>query len=441
MLSGLQDGLRKAVKNLLGAGAIDEATVKEFVRDLQRTLLQADVNVKLVLETSKKIEERALNEKPPPGLPRKDHVVKILYEELSKTLGEESPFTIPTDKNNVIMLIGIQGSGKTTVVGKLSRYLSKQGYNVGVVGADTFRPGALTQLQMLCEKVNVPVYGNEKSKDAVKVASEGVKTFREQGKTAIIVDTSGRHKEEKGLLDEMQQISNRINPDRVLLVIDGTIGQQCYNQAEAFHKTVPVGGIIITKLDGAAKGGGALAAAAATGAKITFIGTGERIDDLEQFSPTRFVGRLLDMGDLKALLDRVKDLELEADTKKIQRITSGKMTIDDLYYQLEQITKMGSLKKMLDLVPGFSGAVKDQDIEGLEEKMRYWRVIIQSMTKVERADPDLLNSSRIHRIAEGSGTTEKDVKDMMARYRQTKSVMKASRGRQFRQMMKRLEQQ
>ncbi len=441
MLSGLQDGLRKAVKNLLGAGAIDEATVKEFVRDLQRTLLQADVNVKLVLETSKKIEERALNERPPPGLPRKDHVVKILYEELSKTLGEESPFTLPTDKNNVIMLIGIQGSGKTTVVGKLSRYLSKQGYNVGVVGADTFRPGALTQLQMLCEKVNVPVYGNEKSKDAVKVASEGVKTFREQGKTAIIVDTSGRHKEEKGLLDEMQQISNRINPDRVLLVIDGTIGQQCYNQAEAFHKTVPVGGIIITKLDGAAKGGGALAAAAATGAKITFIGTGERIDDLEQFSPTRFVGRLLDMGDLKALLDRVKDLELEADAKKIQRITSGKMTIDDLYYQLEQITKMGSLKKMLDLVPGFSGAVKDQDIEGLEEKMRYWRVIIQSMTKVERADPDLLNSSRIHRIAEGSGTTEKDVKDMMARYRQTKSVMKASRGRQFRQMMKRLEQQ
>ncbi|MCL4435850.1 MAG: signal recognition particle receptor subunit alpha [Thaumarchaeota archaeon] len=441
MLSGLQDGLRKTVKNLLGAGAIDEATVKEFVRDLQRTLLQADVNVKLVLETSKKIEERALNEKPPPGLPRKDHVVKILYEELSKILGEESPFTLPTDKNNVIMLIGIQGSGKTTVAGKLARYLSKQGFSVGVVGADTFRPGALTQLQMLCEKVNVPVYGEEKSKDAVKVAAEGVKRFREQGKTAVIVDTSGRHKEEKGLLDEMQQIRNRINPDRVLLVIDGTIGQQCYNQAEAFHKAVPVGGIIITKLDGAAKGGGALAAAAATGAKITFIGTGERIDDLEQFSPTRFVGRLLDMGDLKALLDRVKDLELEADTKKIQRITSGKMTIDDLYYQLEQITKMGSLKKMLDLVPGFSGAVKDQDVEGLEEKMRYWRVIIQSMNKAERADPDILNSSRIHRIADGSGTTEKDVKDMMARYRQTKSVMKASRGRQFRQMMKRLEQQ
>ncbi len=440
MLSGLQDGLRKAVKNLLGAGAIDEATVKEFVRDLQRTLLQADVNVKLVLATSKTIEERALNEKPPPGLPRKDHVVKILYEELSKVLGEESPFELPTDKANVILLIGIQGSGKTTVTGKLARYMSKHGYNVGVVGADTFRPGALIQLRTLSEKVNVPVYGDERSKDAVKVASEGVKLFKEQGKNAIIVDTAGRHKEEKSLLNEMQQIRNRVNPDTVLLVIDGTIGQQCYNQAEAFHKAVPVGGIIITKLDGAAKGGGALAAAAATGAKITFLGTGERIDDLEQFSPTRFVGRLLDMGDLKALLDRVKDLELEADTKKIQRITSGKMTIDDLYYQLEQITKMGSLKKMLDLIPGFSGAVKEQDIEGLEDKMRYWRVIIQSMTKYERANPDILNSSRIHRIAEGSGTTEKDVKDMMARYRQTKSVMKASRGRQFRHMMKRLEQ-
>jgi signal recognition particle subunit SRP54 len=440
MLSGLQDGLRKAVKNLLGAGAVDGATVKEFVRDLQRTLLQADVNVKLVLETSKTIEERALKEKPPPGLPRKDHIVKILYEELSKTLGEESEFELPADKTNVILLIGIQGSGKTTVTSKLARYLSKRGYSVGVVGADTYRPGALTQLRMLCEKVNVPVYGEEKNKDAVKVASAGVKTFREQGKNAIIVDTAGRHKEEKSLIDEMQQIRSRVNPDSVLLVIDGTIGQQCYNQAEAFHKAVPVGGIIITKLDGAAKGGGALAAAAATGAKISFIGTGERVDDLEQFSPTRFVGRLLDMGDLKALLDRVKDLELEADAKKIQRITSGKMTIDDLYYQLEQITKMGSLKKMLDLIPGVSGAVKDQDIEGLEDKMRYWRVIIQSMTKYERANPDVLNSSRIHRIAAGSGTSEKDVKDMMARYRQTKSVMKASRGRQFRQMMKRLGQ-
>lgn len=439
MLSTLQNGLRNAVSKLLGAGAVDEAAIKEFVKDLQRTLLQADVNVRLVLQLSNKIEQRALQEKPPLGLPRKDHIVKILYEELSGILGEETEFNLPKDKVSIILLVGIQGSGKTTVIAKLARHLSKRDYKVGVVGADTFRPGALVQLRTLCEKINVPVYGEEKAKDAVKVASDGVNYFKERGVNAIIVDTAGRHKEEKGLLDEMREI-NRVNPDRVLLVVDGTIGQQCYSQAEAFHRAVPVGGIVVTKLDGAAKGGGALAAAAATGARIVFLGTGERVDDLEQFSPTRFVGRLLGMGDLKALLDRVKDMETEADVKKLQRISSGKMTIDDLYYQLEQITKMGSIRKILELIPGFSSTVQEKDLEGLEEKLSHWRVIIQSMTRRERQNPDELNASRIRRIARGSGTGEKEVKEMIARYRQTKSMMKASRGREFRQMMKRFQQ-
>jgi len=441
MLSGLQDGLRNAVKQLVGGGTVDEAAVKEFVKDLQRSLLQADVNVQLVLALSTKIEQRALDEKLPPGLPRKDHIVKILYEELSRILGEETEFKFTQDKTSIILLAGIQGSGKTTITAKLARNLSKQGHKVGVVGADTFRPGALVQLRMLCEKIKIPVYGKENAKDTVKIASEGVKHFKTTDANIIIIDTAGRHKEEKGLLKEMQDL-NHLNPDKVLLVIDGTIGQQCYSQAEAFHKTVPVGGIVITKLDGAAKGGGALAAAAATGAKIVFIGTGERVDDLEVFSPSRFVGRLLDMGDLKALLDRVKDLEIEADAKKLQRITSGKMTIDDLYYQIEQMKKMGSLKKILDLVPGFSSSMKmkSQDLDRLEDQMQHWRIIIQSMTRAERQNPDLLNSSRIHRMAKGSGTPEKEIKEMMSRYKQTKSVMKASRGRQFRQMMKRMQQ-
>ena len=439
MLSGLQGGLRNAVKKLVGGGTVDEAAVKEFVKDLQRALLQADVNVKLVLALSTKIEQRALDEKLTPGLPRKDHIVKILYEELSRILGEETEFKLSHDKTSIILLAGIQGSGKTTITAKLARNLSKQGHKVGVVGADTFRPGALVQLKMLCEKIKVPVYGKENAKDSVKIASEGVKHFKTTDNNIIIIDTAGRHKEEAGLLKEMQDL-NHLNPDKVLLVIDGTIGQQCYSQAEAFHKIAPIGGIVITKLDGAAKGGGALAAAAATGAKIVFIGTGERVDDLEVFSPSRFVGRLLDMGDLKALLDRVKDLEIEADTKKLQRITSGKMTIDDLYYQIEQMKKMGSLKKILDLVPGFSSAMKDQDLDKLEDKMQHWRIIIQSMTRTERQNPDLLNSSRIHRIAKGSGTPEKEIKEMMSKYKQTKSVMKASRGRQFRQMMKRMQQ-
>ena len=205
-------------------------------------------------------------------------------------------------------MLGVQGSGKTTTVSKLARFYSKKGFKVGVVAADTFRPGAVTQLKTLAERIGVDVYADEKQSDSIKVAEAG-KSFFEGSKNLIIIDTAGRHKEEKSLLDEMSSIVSKVKPDINLLVVDGTIGQQCYNQALAFHKVSPVGGIVITKLDGAAKGGGALAAVAATGARIYYIGTGERVDDLEEFSSTRFVGRLLGMGDLKSLLDMAKQLE------------------------------------------------------------------------------------------------------------------------------------
>lgn len=426
------------MRKLIGASVVDQQVVKEFVKDLQRTLLQGDVNVRLVLDVTSKIEKRALEETPPPGLSRKDQIVKILYEELAAFLGVEEKFELPADKTTIVLLVGIQGSGKTTVAAKFARFLVKRGYRVGVVCADTFRPGALTQLKMLCATIGVEVYGEEGARDSVSVAQKGVAHFRDARRNVIMVDTAGRHKEETGLINEMKTISAKIRPDLTLLVVDGTIGQQAYPQSEAFHHAVPVGGIIVTKLDGAAKGGGALAATAATGARILFIGTGERVDDLEAFSPTRFVGRLLGLGDIKALLERAKELEVEADEKKIHRIMSGKMTIDDLYYQLEQVKKMGSLKKILDLVPGFSGAVKGEDLEALEGKMKVWKAVIQSMTRAERETPEILGSSRVKRVARGSGASEKEVKEMLARYRQTKAVMKASKGRQFRQLLRRL---
>ena len=436
MLEKLREGLQASLRKLIGRPSIDEQAVKEFMKDLQRTLLQADVNVRLVLDLTSRIQKRALEENPPAGLSRKDHIVSILYEELKSIMGKESKLSLTDGKLNVLLLMGIQGSGKTTVTAKLSRYLQKRGHKVGVVCSDTFRPGAFTQLKMLCDPIGIPLYGDEKSKDSAHVASEGVKFFRNQGMNLIIVDTAGRHKEEKGLLEEMQDISKKIYPDLTLLVVDGTIGQACYAQAEAFHKTVPVGGIIITKLDGAAKGGGALAAAAATGAQILFISAGERVDDLEVFSPTRFVGRLLGMGDIKALIEKAKDLEIEGDEKKVQRIVSGKMTIDDLYFQLEQVKKMGSLRKIMDLIPGFSTGLPTNNLEGIEEKMGRWKSIIQSMNKMEKENPEILNSSRVRRIARGSGTAEKDVKEMLAKYRQAKAVMKVSKGRQFRSMLK-----
>ncbi|MEM3077991.1 MAG: signal recognition particle receptor subunit alpha [Nitrososphaerales archaeon] len=437
MLDRLKEGLQAAIRRILSASTVDEQLIKEFVKDAQRALLQADVNVKLVLELSSKIEKRALQENPPPGLSRKDYIIKILYDELTNILGTESKLELPTNKVNVILLMGIQGSGKTLVSAKLARYFQKKGYKVGLVCADTFRPGALVQLRTYAKDIGIEVFGDEKFDDSIKVASEGLKYFEDK-KNVIIVDTAGRHKEEKGLLEEMKKISSEINPDLTLLVIDGTIGQQCYAQSEAFHKSVPVGGIIVTKLDGAAKGGGALAAAAATGAKILFIGTGERVDDLEAFSPTRFVGRLLGLGDIRALIERAKELEIEADEKKVQRIISGKMTIDDLYYQLEQVKKMGSLRKVLDLIPGLSSLVPKEGLEELEAKMKKWKVIIQSMTKVEKENPEILNSSRIKRIAMGSGVSEKEVKEMLAKYRQSKAIMKASKGREMRQLLKRM---
>jgi signal recognition particle subunit SRP54 len=437
MLDSLRDGLQKALEKLLQGSTVDEAEIKEFVRDLQRTLIQADVNVKLVFNLTERVQKRALEEKPPAGIPRKNQIVTILYEELAKLLGGEGGLQLDKNKLNVIVMLGVQGSGKTTTTGKLARLLSKRGFKVGLVAADTFRPGAVVQLTTIASTAGVELYSDLKEKDSIKIAKEGKKHF-EGTKNVIIIDTAGRHKEERGLLEEMKKIVAGAKPDLNILVLDGTIGQQGYNQALAFHEASPVGGIIVTKLDGAAKGGGALAAAAATGAKIVFIGTGERVDDLEEFSPTRFVGRLLGMGDIKALIEMARQAEVVVDEKQVRRMMSGKLTMDDLLTQFDQMKKFGSLKKIVDHIPGVSGAVKAEDLEKAEDRAKVYRVIIQSMTRGEKENPDKINAPRVKRIAVGSGVTEKDVRELLARYKQTKNLMKSGKNREFRQLMKRM---
>ena len=438
MLDDLKTNLRAAIKKIVNSSGVDEELIKELSKDVQRALLQSDVNVRLVLEITKKLEERSLNETPPPGLSRKDHIIKILYDELARLLGNETEFSFKPGRMNKILMVGIQGSGKTTITAKLAKFLIKQGYKVAVIGADAFRPGALVQLKTMCEKANVEVYGEENNKDSPQIVKNGLKHFENSNLDIVLIDTAGRHKEEKDLLDEMKQINKVADPDLVLLIIDGTIGQQCFNQADAFHKIVQVGGIIITKLDSSAKGGGAIAASAATGAQIMYIGTGERIDDLEQFSPTRFVGRILGMGDVKAVLDLAKRLESEADDVRLKRISSGKMNMEDFFYQLEEVSKVGSLRGFLDNMPGLSGMVKDDQLEQMEGRVEKWRYIIQSMTKKEKADPDLLNSSRIKRIARGSGWPEHEVKELLKNYKNSKNMMKASKGRQMQGVLRRM---
>jgi len=404
MLDNLRSSLGAALKKLVGASDVNEELIDSLCKDVQRALLQSDVNVRLVLNITQNLKKRSLEETPPKGLSRKDHIVSILYDELSRLMGytgetyaqsqniepENQLISFSPGKLNIVLMFGIQGSGKTTVTAKLARWLTKHGYHVGVIGADTWRPGALTQLKMNCVKINVEVYGDESNKDAPSIVKKGLDYFKDAGSDVVIIDTAGRHKDEAELLEEMKSMYNISKPDLILLIIDGTIGQQAYSQAKSFHDTVPVGGIIITKLDGTAKGGGALAASAVTGAKIFFIGNGERIDDLEEFSPTRFVGRMLGMGDIKAILDLAKDLELQADENQSKRVMSGKMTIEDFYSQMESVGKMG-FRNIIDNMPGLSGLVKEDQLDAIQGKLVKWRYIIQSMTKQEKKNPEKVN--------------------------------------------------
>lgn len=450
MLENLRTGLRGAIKKIVRASDINEELIDSLCKDIQRALLQSDVNVKLVLEITKRIKERSMNEEPVKGLTRKDHIITILYGELARLLGyagqtiksiDKSQQThdrilqFEPEKQSIILMLGIQGSGKTTVTAKVARWLSKQGYSVGVIGADTWRPGALTQLKMNCSRINTEVYGEEANTDALDIVRKGLAHFRMENIDVVIVDTAGRHKEESGLLEEMRNMRNAINPNLVLLVIDGTIGQQAFNQAKAFHQAAEVGGIIVTKLDGSAKGGGVLSASAATGAKVLFIGTGERIDDLEVFSPTNFVGRILGMGDIQAVLEMARGLELQADENQAKRLLGGKMTIEDFYAQMENVGKMG-FRNVIDNLPGLSGMLKEDQLDALEGKMEKWRFIIQSMNRDEKRNPEIINESRRKRIARGAGLTEHEVRDLVKQYSNSKTLMKQAKGRQLQGMLR-----
>ncbi len=427
-LERLGSSLYDALKKVFRASVVDEATVKELVRDIQRALLQADVNVQLVLGISKRIEERALKEKVPPGIARREHVIKVVYEELTRFLGDKPvPLKVEPGKRKLVMLVGIQGSGKTTAAAKLARYFQKRGLKPALICGDTFRPGAYAQLQQLANRINVPSYGDVKAKDSIKVVNEGLKQFSE--KDVIIVDTSGRHKEERELIREMKMLEKSIKPDEVMLVIDGTIGQQALAQAKAFNEATPIGSIMVTKLDGSARGGGALSAVAATGAPIKFVGTGEKTEDIEAFVPSRFVGRLLGMGDLETLLDKVREAEISVPEKKAKAILSGKFTLTDMYEQFEALKGMGTFKKLLKMIPGMSYNIPDDMVNMAEGRLEKWRVMIQSMTPGEKDNPKIFNASRMKRVAKGSGTNEKEVKELLKQYVMMRRMLKTMRRR------------
>jgi len=424
VLGKLGSSITKALKKLAGAGTVDAALVKELKNDLLKALLEADVKLEIALELTNYVEKRALKEDLPPGIPRQKHIISIVHDELVKVLGGKGQkLNVTPGKVNVLLFVGIQGSGKTTVVGKIGNWLNKRGMKPAMVCADSDRPGAFEQLQQLGEQINVPVFGDPKEKNAIKLARDGILNFQKTHEV-ILVDTAGRHKEEASMLKEMSRIAKQIKPDEIILVLDGTLGQQAYEQALAFAEATEIGSIIVTKLDGSAKGGGALSACAATKAPIKFIGVGEKVNDLERFDPTGFVGRLLNMGDLESLVESVKAAQITPDEETAKAFMTGKFNLRDMYTQMQNIGKMGSLSKILSFLPGLSQGLPAGLEDTSEENMKKFMCMLESMTADELDDPALIKHSRVQRIARGSGTDTKDVKQLLNQFNQMKKMMK-----------------
>lgn len=428
VLEKLGSSLYEAIRKIVKANVVDEDLVKELIRDFQRALLQADVNVQLVMVLSQNIQKKALEEKLPPGISRREHIIKVVYDELTNFVGENpSPLNILPGKQNILMFVGIQGSGKTTNAAKLGLYFKKRGLKPALICADTFRPGAYNQLQQLAKSINVDFYGEPDSKDPVAISKRGVEYFKNY--EVVILDTSGRHKEEKSLIDEMQKIAAAVKPHEIILVLDGTIGQQASAQAKAFKEATNIGSIIVSKLDGSARGGGALSGVAATGVPIKFIGVGEKVDDLEVFVPSRFIGRLLGMGDIEGLVSKVKEAEVQVSEKDVNAMLSGKFTIQDMYDQFQAMRNMGPIQKVMQMIPGFGYQLPDSEMNLAEEKLNKFKYIIESMTIQEKEDPKVINATRIRRIARGSGTEEREVRELIKQYNATRKMLRQLKGK------------
>ncbi len=422
----VMEGLGKSLRNILGrlgkASVIDEELVKDLCKDLQRALLEADVNVKLVLEVTNNVKERAMNEPPEAGRSMKDHVTRIIYDELVKLVNNGEGLQL---KPQTIMMVGLYGQGKTTTTGKLALYFTKKGLSVGLIGADVYRPAALDQLKQLGDKVGVEVYGEPGESDAPGIVKRGMDHFKH--KQIVIIDTSGRHALEDDLIEELRKIAEVAKPDERILVLDSQVGQQAGPQAEAFHNAVGVTGVILTKMDGTSKGGGAISAIQKTNARIVFLGTGEHIRDLEPFDAKRFISRLLGMGDLSALVELASQEidDQEAMEEVARHMMSGRFNLNDMYYQMTAMSKIGTLEKIMNLIPGVSSVSDQVDYEATQKRLGVFKVIMDSMTPAEKEDPSIIKSKRIERIADGAGVTSHDVRELLKQFNQSSKMMKS----------------
>ena len=437
VMEKLSNNLKNVLKKIAGAPIINEALINELVKDIQRALLSADVNVKLVLNLSKNIKEKAINKEPPKGVNPRDFLVNIVYEELTVFLGGElKKINITKKRPFKIMLVGLFGNGKTTTTGKLATYYSKRGYKVALLGLDVHRPAAMKQLEQIGKITSTQTFTDEKEKDPKKIYDKVKDKLTQYD--IVLIDTAGRDALSEDLVEEITSLNKHINPDEKLLIISADLGQTAETQANKFHESCNITGIIATKMDGTAKAGGALSAAATTNAPIKFIGTGETNNDLEEFNPEGFVGRLLGMGDLKALLEKTKEAMTEEQAQDLgKRFLKGEFNFLDMYEQMAAMNKMGSLSKLMEMVPGMGQIKLPKDALKVQEgKLEKWKIIMQSMTKEELENPEILTRSRLDRIAKGSGSKTGEVRELLKQYRQTKKMSKMMKGDPSKMMKK-----
>ena len=433
IFEGLSDKLQGALSKLKSKGKLTEKDVKDAMREVKLALLEADVNFKVVKDFVKKVQERCVGQDVMSSLTPGQHVIKIVNEELTSLMGDvSSKITISPKPPTIIMMVGLQGAGKTTTSGKLGGYFKKQGKRPLLVACDIYRPAAIKQLQVVGEKLDIPVFNMGDKESPINIAKAGLSHAIKNNNDLVIIDTAGRLHIDETLMDELKSIKSEVKPHEILLVVDSMTGQDAVNVAESFNDALGVDGVILTKLDGDTRGGAALSIRAVTQKPIKFIGMGEKLDDLEPFHPDRMASRILGMGDILSLIEKAQEsIDLDKAKELEQKIKKQDLDFEDFLEQMEQIQNMGPLDKILGMIPGM-GNIKDQlgDVDLNGKEMKRTKAIVQSMTIEERRDPSILNASRKKRIARGSGTTVQDVNRLIKQFNEMKKMMKMFTGSQ-----------
>lgn len=429
IFESLSDRLQATFKKLRAHGKLTEDDVNEAMREVRMALLEADVNFKVVKQFIKTVKERAIGQDILETLTPAQVVIKIVDEELTKLMGgTQSRLNISPKPPTVIMMVGLQGAGKTTSAGKLGLALKKQGKRPLLVAADIYRPAAITQLQVLGKQLDIPVFSMEQGTDAVTIAKSSIGYSQSHACDVVIIDTAGRLQIDEKLMQELRDIKSEVHPHEILLVVDAMTGQESVNVAQAFNDALGLDGVVMTKLDGDARGGAALSVKAVTGVPIKFIGLGEKLEPLEPFHPDRMASRILGMGDVLSLVEKAQaTFDMEEAKKMEKKLRKDEFTLDDFLAQMQQVKKLGSLDNILGLIPGMGGLKKQlagQDIDLDGKEMRQIEAIIKSMTPKERANITIINGSRRKRIAMGSGTRVQDVNKLLKQFGEMKKMMK-----------------